>query len=142
MKKQFNPQPGDKIICNNGEEFICCTQEYLMEWFNGAGKYSTKPIFGFTGGYGWQDWNQDGTVTSDNTNYFIREVIPQQKYEAPSKAEPMYSAEDIRKACIDDLGWMEYSYELLMESLEKVKNPEYMEYLRLKAMFESEQQEL
>ena len=25
MEKKFQPKPGDKIICNNGEEFICCT---------------------------------------------------------------------------------------------------------------------
>ena len=28
---KFTPQPGDKIICNNGEEFVCCTLEFLRE---------------------------------------------------------------------------------------------------------------
>ena len=28
---KFNPKPGDKIICNNGEEFICCTLEFLRK---------------------------------------------------------------------------------------------------------------
>lgn len=139
-KKKFNPKPGDKIICNNGEEFTCCTKEFLSEKGCAVSPYKDAEVFAYynnssntTTGVEWTYFN------SDMKGYYdIREVIPQQKYEAPSKAEPMYSAEDICKAFITDLGWHEYSFGLLMESLEKVKNPEYMEYLRLKAMFETE----
>lgn len=141
MKKQFNPKPGDKIICNNGEEFTCCTLDFVRGKI--ASHINTnKPIIGYSEDVEWQDWGTDGVAAE---GYSIKEVIPQQKEETTSAETAdttVYTKEDIRKACIDDLGWMEYSFGLLMESLEKVKNPEYMEYLRLKAMFESEQQEL
>lgn len=143
-EKQFNPKPGDKIICNNGEEFTCCTKKFLDQKRCAVGGYKDDSVFAYrndsenyTTGVCWVCPSE-----TNNIDWHIREVIPQRKYEAPSKAEPIYSAEDIRKAFITDLGWLEYSFGLLIESLEKVKNPEYMEYLRLKAMFESEQQEL
>ena len=28
---KFTPKPGDKIICNNGEEFICCSADFLVK---------------------------------------------------------------------------------------------------------------
>lgn len=52
---QFNPRPGDKIICNNGEEFTCCTLEYLQETISNAIQ-SDKSIFGYDDS-GWQDWD-------------------------------------------------------------------------------------
>lgn len=147
QSKQFNPNPGDKIICMNGEEYTCCTLEYLQE--NIVSEiYSTKPIFGFRGNSdGWQDWYDSGKATSSNMGdkYDIQKVIPKQKEETPPeetevKQELTFTVEDIRKACIDDLGWVEYSFDLLVQSLKKVTHPEYDEYIRLKAIFESEEE--
>ena len=77
---KFNPQPGDKIICNNGEEFICCTLEFLQE---NIAKFisSDKPILGYwkyKHNNTWQDWDEHGKSSDcDDDDYNIREVIPQ-----------------------------------------------------------------
>lgn len=164
--KQFNPQsghnvvaslqPGDKIICNNGEEYTCCTLDYVRETIS-TSISSDKPLFGCNDD-GWQDWNADGTTHFDDYDYRIREVVPKQDaiqeaytplhcplqfstaqgFMSLNKEEnPVYTTEDIRKAVIDDLGWQGLSLDLIMKALDRVTNPEYNEYLRLKAMFES-----
>jgi len=133
-EKKFNPQPGDKIICNNGEEFLCCTLEFLQDKV--SPKINTsKPILGYSYITGWQGWDAYGYAPN---KYSIKKVISKQENEIQSAT--LYSAEDIQKACIDNLGWHEDTIKLLMKSLEKVTHPEYMEYLRLKDMFESDKE--
>jgi len=140
MEKQFNPQLGDRIICNNGEEYTCCTLEFLQENI-ASGIDSTKPILGYSS-HGWCGWWANGKYDSLLSEWTIREVISQKREqplpeETEVKPEITYSVEDIRKAVIDDLGWQNLSLDLIMKALDRVTNPEYNEYLRLKAMFES-----
>jgi len=136
MEKQFTPKPGDKVICMNGEEYTCCTLDHLKDTIS-RGISSTKPIFGVLGN-NWQDWYSNGFVDgSESCSYDIKEVISHT--EVKDQQETVYTPEDIRKAIITDLGWDEYSVTLLLQSLKKVTNPEYDEYLRLKAIFESTQ---
>lgn len=137
---KFNPKPGDKIICNNGEEFICCTKETL-EKILGLTLCPHAEVLGYSASTAsWQDWNDKGVAEGDDDEYGynIREVIPKQKEEdmqEVNKEEPKYTAEDIRKA-FAALGWEATSYRSLIEALNKVANPEYLEYLRLKAIYE------
>lgn len=145
---QFNPKPGDKIICNNGEEFTCCTLGFLLSKDLPTPSlyellaYRDNPNNEYTG-IDWIGWNSRGK--SSNHAFNIREVIPEQKEETVPeeiqvKLELTYTVEDIRKAVIDDLGWQDLSLDLIMKSLEKVTSKEYNEYLRLKAMFESDEE--
>jgi len=77
QSKKFNPKLGDKIICNNGQEYTCCTLEYLQEVVS-AGINTNKPILGIaSNGYSWQDWDQDGIASVRYPGYNILEVIPQ-----------------------------------------------------------------
>lgn len=143
MEKQFNPKPGDKIICNNGKEYTCCTLKYLQEMVSKS-ITSAKPILGQRDFDFWNGWNLDGKydLTGNNFEWDIREVIPAQKEETiPEEVEVeqlTYTPEDIRKAVINDLGWQDLSLDLIMKSLQKVTSKEYKEYLRLKAVFEQE----
>ncbi len=60
VQKKFNPKPGDRIICNNGEEFICCTKETLKEDL-GFSLCPHEEILGYsTSTASWQDWNDVG----------------------------------------------------------------------------------
>ena len=139
MTNKFNPKPGDKIICNNGEEFICCTLGFLQE---NIAKFisSDKPILGY-GKYKhnntWQDWDEHGNASYDNDNdYDIREVIPQSSEVTADKKEevkeePRYSLQEIKEAWDASAGWYDFKNELM-----KINNPQYQEYLRLKAIYE------
>jgi hypothetical protein len=142
MINKFDPQPGDKIICNNGEEFICCTKEQLKICIDGI--FETKDIVGLTkDGRRWQDWNADGTsCLGYYNNWAIREVIPQisevtadKKEEV--KEEPRYNLQEIKEAW-DASGWIvsTSSWNTFQKNLTKVNSPEYQEYLRLKAIYE------
>lgn len=163
--KQFNPEPGDKIICNNGEEFTCCTREFLLNKDLQSCvrfeilAYRTNPT-NETIGIDWIGWPLDGKSTGSK-EWDIREVIPKQKDKSGTNSFDkndatqesymefrrnqdgtlsslnVYTAEDIRSAFIDDLSWTESYLEMFMKSLEKVTKPEYKEYLRLKDMFEN-----
>lgn len=135
------PQPGDKIICMNGKEFTCCTLNFIRDKLS-LNVDSDKPIVGYSEHIGWQGWYYNGSANIRGRNeYDIREVIPkQQEKTVQVKTEETYTAEDIRKAIIGDRGWSEDTLELIMKSLEKVTSKEYGEYLRLKAMFESEEE--
>lgn len=94
MEKKFQTKPGDKIICNNGEEFICCTLGFLQE---NIAKFisSDKPILGYRKykhNNTWQDWDEHGNASYDNDNdndydYDIREVIPQSSEVTDDKKE-------------------------------------------------------
>lgn len=150
---KFNPQPGDKIICNNGEEFICCTLEFLRETIY-EGIKSDKPILGYRKfGYDeeWLDWYEDGYEDWDASlapedDYDIREVIPQSSEVTADKKEevkeePRYTVEEVIEAFSNvlHLSWMgghKEGIEKAKDYLEKKSNKEYQEYLRLKAIYE------
>ena len=140
---KFTPKPGDKIICNNGEEYICCTKEQLKMCIDGI--FETKDIVGLTkDGRRWQDWNADGTsCLGYYNNWAIREVIPQisevtadKKEEV--KEEPRYTVEEVLEAIQlvtpNEAPWNWVPE--IKEHLNKVKDPQYLEYLRLKAIYE------
>ena len=139
VTNKFNPQPGDKIICNNGEEFICCTLEKLKS--KGVGYYPREEVgvvFGISENWendcSWMYWQGDNYP--DEYEWQIREVIPKQKEEVMSdKEEPKYTIEDIRNT-FSALRWETTSSQKFIETLNKVVNPEYSEYLRLKAIYE------
>ena len=142
---KFTPKPGDKIICNNGEEFICCTLEFLQEKI---AKFimSDKPILGYwkyKHNNTWQDWDEHGKTSYDNDDdYNIREVIPQNLESSADKKEevkeePRYNLQEIKEAW-DASGWIvsTSSWNTFQKNLTKVNSPEYQEYLRLKAIYE------
>ena len=137
MINKFDPQPGDKIICNNGEEFICCTLEFLRETIY-EGIKSDKPILGYRKfGYEeeWMDWDEDGTTRCNDFYYGIRGVIPAETKEAVKEEEPRYSVEEIESA-FSSLGWWSGSLSSLLFELKKINDPKYKEYLLLKAIYE------
>ena len=88
--KLFLPQPGDKIICNNGEEFICCT----LYFPHAKGIHPSKPqaILGFNFvEETWQDWDEDGYASlAPDDDYDIREVIPKSVGAAEKKSNKEY----------------------------------------------------
>ena len=144
---KFTPQPGDKIICNNGEEFICCTLEFLRETIEGI--KSDKPILGCRKfGYDevWMDWDENGKASYDNDDdYNIREVIPQSSEviddkKEEVKEEPRYTVEEVFYAIKEHCGkydsplGCEFEIKNLLKRFDE--DPEYKEYLRLKAIYE------
>ena len=143
MTNKFKPKPGDKIICNNGEEFVCCTLETLIS--KGFGIYfknkSDSEIFGMNEGYSkWMYWNNEGYPNDFEWN--IREVIPQNAEnsadkEEEVKEEPLYTLQEIKEAW-DASGWVisTSAWEAFQKNLTKINSPEYQEYLRLKAIYE------
>ena len=143
MEKKFQPKPGDKIICNNDEEFICCTLETLIS--KGFGIYfknkSDSEIFGMNEGYSkWMYWNNEGYPNDFEWN--IREVIPQNAEnsadkEEEAKEEPLYTLQEIKEAW-DASGWVisTSAWEAFQKNLTKINSPEYQEYLRLRAIYE------
>ena len=149
MTNKFNPQPGDKIICNNGEEFICCTLEFLRKTIY-EGIKSDKPILGYRKfGYDeeWQDWDGHGKASYDNDDdYDIREVIPQsseviddKKEEA--KEDPLYTVDEVFDALFEVTKHIEietpWDYiDDVKEHLSRKNDKQYQEYLRLKAIYE------
>ena len=162
--KLFLPKPGDKIICNNGEEFICCTLEFLRETIY-EGIKSDKPILGYRKfGYDeeWMEWDEEALSCPEE--YGIREVIPQSSEVIDDKKEevkeeprykaatalrtallaeglqaeqPLYTLQDIKEAW-DASVWVisTSAWEAFQKNLTKINSPEYQEYLRLKAIYE------
>ncbi len=143
---KFQPQPGDKIICNNGEEFICCTLECLRDKIDKQ-IHSSLPILGYYKteyDESWQDWNEDGTTRSNDCNdcnYGIREVIPQNAENSADKKEevkeePRYNLQEIKEAW-DASGWFSstMSWNTFRKNLMK-SDDDFQEYLRLKAIYE------
>ena len=140
---KFTPKPGDKIICNNGEEFICCTLEFLRETIY-EGIKSDKPILGYRKfGYDeeWMDWDEESLLYPEA--YGIREVIPQSSEviddkKEEVKEEPRYTVEEVIEAIQlvtpNEAPWNWVPE--IKEHLNKVKDPQYLEYLRLKAIYE------
>ena len=145
---KFTPKPGDKIICNNGEEFICCTLEFLRETIY-EGIKSDKPILGYRKfGYEeeWMDWDEDGYASlAPEDGYDIREVIPQSSEvtahkKEEVKEEPRYTVEEVFYAIKEHCGkydsplGCEFEIKNLLKRFDE--DPEYKEYLRLKAIYE------
>ena len=150
---KFTPKPGDKIICNNGEEFICCTLEFLRETIY-EGIKSDKPILGYRKfGYEeeWMDWDEESLSCPEE--YGIREVIPQNlegsadkkeevkeepRYKAATAEQPLYTVEEVIEAIQlvtpNEAPWNWVPE--IKEHLNKAKDPQYLEYLRLKAIYE------
>ena len=140
--KLFLPKPGDKIICNNGEEFVCCTLEFLRKTIY-EGIKSDKPILGYRKfGYdeAWMDWDEEALSCPEE--YGIREVIPQSsEVTDDKKEEPRYTVEEVIEAFSNalHLSWMgghKEGIEKVKDYLEKKSNKESQEYLRLKAIYE------
>ena len=142
---KFTPKPGDKIICNNGEEFICCTLGFLQE---NIAKFisSDKPILGYwkyKHNNIWQDWDEHGNASYDNDNdYDILEVIPQSSEVTDDKKEEVkedtrYTMQEIKEAW-DASGWVSATscWNNFQKNLTKINSPEYQEYLRLRAIYE------
>ena len=142
---KFTPQPGDKIICNNGEEFICCTLEFLREAIY-EGIKSDKPILGYRKfGYDkvWTDWDEEALSCPEE--YGIREVIPQSSEVTDDKNEEVkeesrYTVEEVFYAIKEHCGkydspiGCEFEIKNLLKRFDE--DPEYKEYLRLKAIYE------
>ena len=142
---KFNPKPGDKIICNNGEEFICCTLEFLRETIY-EGIKSDKPILGYRKfGYNeeWMDWDEEAHSCPEE--YGIREVIPQSSEVTDDKKEevkeePRYTVEEVFYAIKEHCGkydsplGCEFEIKNLLKRFDE--DPEYKEYIRLKAIYE------
>ena len=136
---KFTPKPGDKIICNNGEEFICCTLEFLHDKISGQIR-SSLPILGYyktENDEYWQDWNEDGTTLCNDFDYGIREVIPVESKED----DPRYTVEEVTDASANalHLSWVhgrQEGIDKVKDYLSKKHNTEYQEYLRLKAIYE------
>lgn len=149
MINKFNPKPGDKIICNNGEEFICCTLEFLRETIY-EGIKSDKPILGYRKfGYEeeWQDWNEDGYVSlAPDDDYNIREVIPQSSEVTADKKEEvkedsLYTVDEVFDAIFETTKHLQieipWDYiDDVKEHLSRKNDPQYLEFLRLKAIYE------
>ena len=148
--KLFLPQPGDKIICNNGEEFICCTLETLIS--KGFGIYfkskSDSVIFGMKEDYSeWMYWHNGGYLNDFEWN--IREVIPQ-SVEAPAdkkeevQEDSRYTVDELFDALFDvtkhidiEVPWDYIDYiDDVKEHLSRKNDKQYQEYLRLKAIYE------
>ena len=143
--KLFLPQPGDKIICNNGEEFICCTKEQLKMCIDVV--FETKDIVGLTKPvHGWQDWNADGTTCLGYGDWAIREVVPQSSEvtahkKEEVKEEPRYTVDEVFDALFEETKHIDievpWDYiDDVKEHLSRKNDPQYMEYLRLKAIYE------
>ena len=144
---KFTPKPGDKIICNNGEEFICCTLDFLRNTIY-EGIKSDKPILGYRKfGYEeeeWMDW--DGEVLPFLEEYSIREVIPQSSEVTAHKKEEvkedsLYTVDEVFDAIFEvtknidiEVPW-DYIDDV-KEHLSRKNDKQYQEYLRLKAIYE------
>ena len=142
---KFQPKPGDKIICNNGEEFICCTLGFLHDHV--IRPIKAKTILGFNSTKEvWQDWDEHGRASDYNDDHYnIQEVIPKNVEAADKKEEvkevALYTVEEVAEAFANALPlvWMggrKKGIEKVKDYLEKKSNKEYQEYLRLKAIYE------
>ena len=147
---KFTPQPGDKIICNNGEEFICCTKEFLNE--DGLATYlsAKNKIFAYREAhdkcyhkYEWAYCDAEGKASCDDHN--IMEVIPQSSEDSADKKEevqeePRYTVEEVFYAIKEYCGkydsplGCEFEIKNLLKRFDE--DPEYKEYIRLKAIYE------
>ena len=140
---KFNPQPGDKIICNNGDELICCDAAFLAkDGFDVS--TDSNLIYGYQTSkhglyqYGWTYWDEFGVHGDEGWN--IREVIPAESKEVVKEDEPRYTVEEVFYAIKEHCGkydsplGCEFEIKNLLQRFKE--DPEYKEYLRLKAIYE------
>ena len=140
---KFTPKPGDKIICNNGEEFICCTKEFLSEKGCSSKSYNNA-IFAYrdceeneTTGVEWTYFKED----TGEGYHTIREVIPQNSEVTDDKKEevkeePLYTLQEIKEAW-DASGWVSSTmpWNTFRKNLMK-NDDDFQEYIRLKTIYE------
>ena len=156
---KFNPKPGDKIICNNGEEFICCTLDFL--YAKGIRPSKPQAILGFNfveeTWQDWQDWDEDGYASlAPEDGYDIREVIPQSsevtadkkeevkeedRYKAAPAEQPLYTVDEVFDTIFEVTKHLEieipWDYiDDVKEHLSRKNDPQYLEFLRLKEIYE------
>ena len=133
--KLFLPKPGDKIICNNGEEFICCTLEFLREAIY-EGIKSDKPILGYRKSEydeAWQDWDEEALSCTEE--YGIRKVIPQSsEVTHDTKEEPRYTVDEVFDAIFETTKYLQieipWDYiDDVKEYLSRINDPQYLEFL-------------
>ena len=146
---KFNPKPGDKIICNNGEEFICCTLGNLKS--KGIASHlddEVSIIFGISEhwekNYSWMYWQVNNPL--NDHEWKIREVIPQNLESSADKKEevkeePRYTVEEVFDAIFETTKHLQieipWDYiDDVKEHLSRKNDPEYLEFLRLKAIYE------
>ena len=88
------------------------------------------------------DWDEEALSCPEE--YGIREVIPQSSEvtahkKEEVKEEPRFTVEEVLAALeiVSNFKFQPYDYENeVAEYLNKIKSPEYQEYLRLKAIYE------
>ena len=83
-------------------------------------------------------WSEDALeLVSESSEWNIQEIIPQNVESFPEKKEevkeePRYTMQEIKEAWDNSCdGWDDFKNELM-----KINNPEYNEYLRLRAIYE------
>lgn len=141
--KLFLPKPGDKIICNNGDELICCSADFLVkDGFDVS--TDSNLIYGYQPSkhglyqYGWTFWDESGVHGDEG--WCIREVIPAETKEVMKEGEePRYTVEEVFYAIKQYVGYespLDYKdgIKRLLKNLDE--DPQYKEYLRLKAIYE------
>lgn len=142
MQKKFNPKPGDKIICNNGDELICCSADFLVkDGFDVS--IDSNLIYGYQPSkhglyqYDWTFWNESGVHGDEG--WCIREVIPAESKAVGKEEEARYTVDEVFSAIKQYVGYespLDYKdgIKRLLKNLDE--DPQYKEYLRLKAIYE------
>mgnify|MGYP000558957017 CR=1 FL=1 len=112
------------------------------------GIFETKDIVGLTkDGRRWQDWNADGTsCLGYYNNWAIREVIPQSSEVTAHKKEEvkedsLYTVDEVFDAIFETTKHLQieipWDYiDDVKEHLSRKNDPQYLEFLRLKAIYE------
>lgn len=154
LEKQFSPKPGDKIICNNGEEFVCCTLETLKDKFLSPAHIADTDFFGYSKRLknGWMNWTVE--TLNGSGDWCAKEVIPDQQEvkqqvteDTPAQGdntvgavfqERTYTLQQIKEAFYI-LQWREDALETFISKLNEPQDSEYKLYLELKAKFEGKE---
>lgn len=125
----FNPQPGDTIVCNNGETFIACKvedYEYLSRY--PESKITTEINIGSCH----MAWNNYEGISPD-PDYCIKEIIP------AKPAEKLYTVKQVLYAAREYDGYTSPISTTTLEGVQRLldlkADPEYSTYLRLKEKF-------
>lgn len=105
--------------------------------------HSSKSILGYDEDCNeWQDWYDNGCAYLDEDSYYnIREVIPAETKEVMKEGEePRYTVEEVFYAIKEHCGkydsplGCEFEIKNLLQRF--TEDPQYKEYLRLKAIYE------